>query len=290
MTSGGFPHDQVLLIGGSGMLGRAWRELLIARGIAFVAPSHAELDVTDPAHLDAFINRPGMLVIHCAAWTNVDGAETQPEAAEALNATAPAMLASRCAASRATLVHYSTDYVFDGSADMPWPTDAPRDPQSVYGRTKAQGEEAIEQSGCDCLILRTSWLYAPWGNNFVRTITRLGRSKPTLRVVSDQQGRPTSCQYLAQASLALIEKEARGIYHVADGGQCSWYEFACEIIRLDDSSCVVEPCTTAEFPRPARRPAYSVLDLSKTQALLERPAPPWQDNLASVMRQLETLT
>jgi dTDP-4-dehydrorhamnose reductase len=279
----------VLIIGAGGMLGRAWRELLASQGIAYLAPSRTELDITNLSHLEKWVTRKDQLIINCSAWTDVDGAESNPDGAMLLNAQGPKLLAARCEAVDARLVHYSTDYVFNGQATSPYTVDQPRDPLGVYGKTKAAGEQAIEETGCQYLIIRTSWLYAPWAKNFVRTIAKLGRSKPSLKVVHDQRGRPTSSQYLAAASLELIRQNVQGIAHVTDGGECTWYEFAKEILRLDGSSCVVEPCTTDEFPRPARRPAYSVLDLSLTEKLLG-PSPTWQSNLADVMRQLEPLT
>lgn len=280
-------QSEVLLIGGSGMLGRAWRELLASNRTAFTAPSHAELNITQPQQVKEHI-RKGQLVINCSAWTDVDGAEANLAGAMLLNHAAVDHLAKACAAAGAKLVHYSTDYVFSGQATTPYTIDQPRDPLGAYGQSKAAGEQAIEQSGCDHLIIRTSWLYAPWAKNFVRTITKLGRTKPTLKVVSDQRGRPTSSQYLAAASLKLIQRNAQGIYHVTDGGECSWHEFAKEIIRLDQSPCDVQPCSTAEFPRPAKRPAYSVLDLSRTEQHLGQ-SPDWTVNLARVMQQLEPL-
>jgi len=279
----------VLIIGAGGMLGRAWRELLASQGIAYLAPSRTELDITNLSHFEKWVTRKDQLIINCSAWTDVDGAESNPDGAMLLNALGPKLLAARCKAVDARLVHYSTDYVFNGQATSPYTVDQPRDPLGVYGKTKAAGEQAIEDAGCRHLIIRTSWLYAPWAKNFVRTIAKLGRSKPSLKVVHDQRGRPTSSQYLAAASLELIRQNILGIAHVTDGGECTWYEFAKEILRLDGSSCAVEPCTTDEFPRPARRPAYSVLDLSLTEKLLG-PSPTWQSNLADVMRQLEPLT
>src|SRR5262249_25819383 len=143
-----------------------------------------------------------------------------------------------------------------------------------------------QAAGGEHLLLRTSWLYAPWAKNFVRTILQLGKQKSSLRVVDDQVGRPTSAESLAALSLQLIDHDARGTFHVTDGGQCSWYEFAREILVLGNSSCKVEPCTSAEYPRPAKRPAYSVLDVSRIEALLG-PLPSWRDNLASVIRRAE---
>ncbi len=268
----------ILLLGGSGMLGRAWRELLTVHGIAFTAPSHAEFDLTAPPPLD----RRFRVVVNCAAYTNVDGCETEETLATRINATGPGQLAQRCREIGAVLIHYSSDYVFDGNAQTPYPTDAPRRPVSAYGRGKALAEELIVESNCDYLILRTSWLYAPWGKNFVLTIRDLARKLPVLNVVNDQRGRPTESRHLAAASLRLLEHDARGILHVTDGGQCSWWEFAGEIARLSHAPARILPCTTAQFPRPAPRPAYSVLDLTDTVNLLG-PMPPWQHNLAQAL-------
>lgn len=285
----GLTADAVLLIGSGGMLGRAWRELLTQRGVEFMAPTRSELDITRQDHIDKYITPATKWVINCAAWTDVDAAETDEDGATKLNAAGPALLAAACKKVNAKLVHYSTDYVFDGKATTPYAADEPRNALGAYGRSKAQGEAAIEAASCDYLIIRTSWLYAPWGKNFVRTIAKLGRVKETLSVVSDQRGRPTSCQHLAITSLGLIDQNAQGIFHVTDEGECSWYDFACEIIRLDKSSCKVGPCSTDQFPRPAKRPAYSVLDLSKTIHALGS-LPTWQQNLARAMNDLESIS
>ena len=222
--------SDILLISPDGMLGRAFTELLTQKQRAYDALSFPTLDITQPEHVERAVHSGIRYVVNCAAYTDVDAAETHEADALAVNASGVQLLAQRCKAVGALLVHYSTDYVFDGEARSPYRTDEPRNPQNAYGRTKARGEELLVASGCEHLILRTSWLYAPWGKNFVDTIARLGREKPYLRVVNDQRGRPTSARYLAQRSLELIEKKARGIYHVTDGGECSWYEFACAIV------------------------------------------------------------
>jgi len=278
-----------LLIGGLGMLGKAWSKLLEQRGIETTAPPHAELDVTDPVSIEKAIDARHPLVINCAAWTDVDGAESDEEAATRLNGNAAGYLADRCARTGATFVHYSTDYVFDGHATWPYKTDCPRNPIGAYGRSKATGEQLIEQSGCRFLLIRTSWLYAPWGRNFVRTMTNLMRRRPSVRVVTDQRGRPTSAEHLARVSLQLLNHQATGTYHVTDGGECTWHAFAAQIAQLIDSECEVEPCTSAQFPRPAPRPPYSVLDLTKTEKMIG-PMPPWQENLAVVIGRLESRT
>lgn len=184
------------------------------------------------------------------------------------------------------LVTYSTDYVFDGQAQRPYRTGEKRAPLNAYGRSKAVGEELLERSGGRWMNIRTSWLYAPWGNNFVRTIAKLLREKPSIKVVNDQRGRPTSAEHLAAATLAMIDAGATGHQHVTDGGECTWYEFAVEIGRLIAAPGKVEPCTSAEFPRPAKRPAYSVLDLTETEQLIGS-MPDWRANLAHVVKRME---
>jgi dTDP-4-dehydrorhamnose reductase len=276
----------IVIVGGKGMLGRAWRELLDRRGLDYVSLDLPELDITDAASIVRQIAPGTRTVINVAAYTNVDGAEEHEEQARAINATAVGHLAGRCGVIGATLVHYSTDYVFDGEASKPYTVDHPLDPVSAYGRTKAEGERQLQGADCGYLMIRTSWLYAPWANNFVRTIAKLARERESLKVVNDQRGRPTSAEHLAGATLGLLEKGARGVFHVNDGGECTWYEFARAIAGEVNPSCRVEPCRTEEFPRPARRPSYSVLDLAKTEKWLG-PMPHWKDNLADVLRRLE---
>lgn len=276
----------MLVLGSGGMLGRATLALLGARGVASRHADFPHFDTTDRASVERTIDGSCPLAINCAAYTDVDGAETDPQAAHAVNERGVALLAARCKAVGCTLVHYSTDYVFDGLGVSPYPTSHPRRPLNAYGRSKAAGEEALERSGADHLLARTSWLYAPWGKNFVRTIARIAASKPSLRVVDDQRGRPTSAEHLARLTLAMVEAGARGTHHLTDGGECTWFEFAQAIVRGRGLSAVVEPCTSAEFPRPALRPAYSVLDLSKSEALIG-PIQPWQRCLEEVLPRLE---
>jgi len=276
----------VIVVGALGMLGRAWRELLQQKGIPHTGLDLPELDITDTDSIAKHIQPGCKAVINCAAYTDVDGAEEHEPAALKLNAQAVKNLADRCKEIGAVLVHYSTDYVFDGQADSPYPTDHPRDPVNAYGRTKAKGEELIESSGCQYLLVRTSWLYAPWANNFVGTMIKLTAERDTLLVVNDQFGRPTSAQHLASASLSLLEKNARGAFHVTDAGECSWHGFACEIAKLSGNTCDIKPCGSSQFPRPASRPAYSVLDISKAEAIIGAMSN-WKHNLASVIEQME---
>jgi len=281
--------DRVLLISPDGMLGRAWAERLATHNVPHETVGYPQLDLTKASTLDAVDWSSYGAVINCSGWTDVDGAETREADATAVNGEGVGLLAQRCADAGASLVHYSTDYVFDGTSETPYATDHVRSPINAYGRSKAVGELAIEASGASHLIVRTSWLYAPWGGNFVRTMARLGAERESLRVVDDQRGRPTSAEHLASVSMALLAGPTRGTVHVTDGGECSWCGFARAIVADVNPSCVVDPCTTAEFPRPAPRPAFSVLDISKTEAVAG-PMPHWTENLSAVMAAMKRET
>lgn len=284
------PDTDILLVAPNGMLGRAWRELLEARGeekgdgprftVRFA--ERPDFDITDPASIRRHVTPDTDLVINCCAYTDVDGAEEHEDEATAVNGTGVGDLAQACKNAGALLVHYSTDYVFNGGATSPYPVDAPIEPVNAYGRSKAVGEQLIRESGCEHLILRTSWLYAPWGKNFVNTIAKYAKERDALKVVNDQRGRPTSCQHLAATSMKLIEANARGTFHTTDGGACTWHGFAKAIAAHANPSCNVNPCTSDEYPLPAKRPRYSVFDLSKTEALVG-PMPAWEDNLDAVL-------
>ena len=276
----------ILLVGDRGMLGRAFRELFDRAARAYQGFDLPDFDASDPAQVAAIFRKPWSALVNCAAYTNVDGAEEHEQVAMRGNAIAPGVLAEVCQRAGIPLLHFSTDYVFAGNAERPYPVDGSVQPLGAYGRTKAAGEAAILGSGAQHLIVRTSWLYAPWANNFVRTMAKLTRDKAALKVVNDQRGRPTSAEHLAKTALALLDRGATGTFHVTDGGECTWYEFTRAIAEKLGRTCTISPCTTAEFPRPAPRPAYSVLDLSKTEALLG-PMPDWRDNLASVLARLE---
>lgn len=275
----------VLLLGHGGMLGRAWKQLLDEQGVDYSCPSREELDLAQPQSIRRVLTPQFSLVINAAGYTNVDGCETDEAQATRINGEAVGHLARRCAELGAVLVHYSTDYVFDGRGSQPYRTDAPLAPLGAYGRGKAVGESLLQNSGCDYLLVRTSWLYASWGQNFVRTILRLASQRPTLRVVDDQRGRPTCAPQLAENCWRLLGLAARGTYHLSDGESCTWYELAQAVVELAGLDCQVEPCTTEEFPRPAPRPAYSVLDLSAAEAELG-PLPPWRENLQATLDEL----
>ncbi len=278
---------RVLVVGHRGMLGRAWCQLLQRQAIAHSGMDIDELDVTDPTQVAAISGYDA--IINCTGWTNVDGAEDHEAEATKLNGDAVGYLAARAKTIGAALIHYSTDYVFDGQAASPYTVDHERDPINAYGRSKAVGELQVQVADCDHLLIRTSWLYAPWGNNFVLTMLKLTKEKDTLKVVNDQRGRPTSAQHLAAVSLQLLQQGESGIFHVTDGGQCTWYEFTRKIAELAGHTCDIQPCTSDQFPRPAKRPAYSVLDLSRTEAVVG-PMPDWAVNLKSVLDGITGLT
>ena len=277
---------QVLLLGADGMLGRAWRALLEAADIPVTSCGRQACDLSDTRSIRAAIDSAPRLVVNCAAFSDVDGAESDEPQATAINGEAVGELARSCGEAGAGLIHYSTDYVFNGRATSAYRTDTPRDPINAYGRSKAVGEALLQASRCRFLLIRTSWLYAPWGKNFVRTIAKLARQRQTLQVVDDQRGRPTSVEHLARTTLWLHDRGTEGIHHVTDGGECTWYQFACRIGARVNPDCNIEPCTSSQFPRPATRPAFSVLDLAETEAIAG-PMPHWTANLDKVLDRLE---
>jgi dTDP-4-dehydrorhamnose reductase len=277
---------EVLLVASRGMLGRALASALDRAGRAFRAVDRPALELADPASMRAQIGAETRVVLNCAAYTDVDGAEVHEREARVVNALGPGLLAERCREVGAKLVHFSTDYVFDGRARAPYAVDHPIAPMSAYGRTKAEGEARVREATPDHLIVRTSWLYAPWGKNFVRTIAKLGRERASLRVVDDQRGRPSSAEQLARTTLALLDAGARGTFHATDGGECTWFDLATAIAARVSPGCRVEPCATEEFPRPAPRPPYSVLDVEGTEQLVG-PLVPYEDELRSVLARLE---
>ena len=284
-------RGRVLLISPDGMLGRAWKAVLVKEGVPHDEVVFPGFDLTRPEHVERAVTRSHAWVVNCSAFTDVDGAEQKEDAARLVNGTGVGNLTKRCGEVGATLVHYSTDYVFNGEASSPYPVDAPHDPVNAYGRSKAVGERLLIDSGIPHLLVRTSWLYAPWANNFVRTIARFSRERPELKVVADQRGRPTSSEELARATYGLMGAGAAGpgvagIFHVTDGGECTWFDFASRVAARTNPSCRVVPCTTAEFPRPAKRPRYSVLDLTKTERILG-PMKPWERNVDDVLDRLE---
>ena len=249
------------------------------------------LDITNPEAVElCFTQNDIDVCINCAAYTAVDKAEDEPELASLINTFAPKILAETCLRHNATLIHISTDYVFDGLAEEPYPVDAPMHPKSVYGSTKAEGEQLIRMSGCNYLIVRTAWLYSSTGKNFLKTMLTLADTLSEINVVNDQKGCPTYAPDLAQAIVNLIGLYGTGpvheTFHFTNEGQITWYEFACTIMELAGKQCRVNPITTDQFPTKARRPAYSVLDLGKIKQVTGMSIPYWKDSLEKCIKEL----
>lgn len=265
------------------------RETLIRLGGEGVDFSTVFLDITDLSAVRELVRRERVdAIVNCAAFTNVDAAESQPEIAELLNVTAPENLALAMRESGGLLVHVSTDYIFGGEAyDGPIPEDRAAAPLGVYGRTKWEGEEAVRRTGCRHVILRSAWLFSEFGKNFVRTMLRLTAERPQIKVVDDQRGTPTYARDLASAIMVVLDKPVPGVYHYTDEGECTWYEFACEIAELaGHTSCEILPCRSDEFPSPVRRPAYSVLDKSRIKAAFGLDVPAWPDSLRKCLKNI----
>jgi dTDP-4-dehydrorhamnose reductase len=283
--------DSILITGGRGMLAHALAAALQKRGHESFSASRADCDVADPAQVAALFDRlRPTLVLNCAAYTKVDQAEKEPDLADRANGEGPRVLADACRRSGAALVHFSTDYVFDGSSRRPWRADDPVNPQSAYGRGKLLGERAIRQNPpARWLILRTAWLYGPNGPNFVQTMLNVARGGKPLKVVNDQVGSPTYTMDLAEATLDLLDRGAQGVYHVANAGQTSWFDFARAIFEEWGLTPDLKPTTSAEWkatkPDSATRPAYSVFDLTALTNILGRPMRPWRDALRAYHEQ-----
>jgi dTDP-4-dehydrorhamnose reductase len=287
---------KILLTGKNGQLGWELQHSLGSFG-QLIAPDRALLNLADPDSIIRTLRdvRPDF-IINPAAYTAVDKAESEPALAEAVNGIAPGILAEEARALGAVLVHYSTDYVFDGSKTAPYTEDNTPSPQNIYGRSKLAGENAIRVSGCKHLILRTSWVYGVHGGNFIKTILRLARERDELRIVSDQYGAPTWARDLAQATLAALncwqkkdwDDSLGGLYHLTAAGRTSWHHYAEEILRLArqyDAALAAKPLdiraiSTQEFPTPAKRPANSVLASDKIHESFGIALPEWQVSLA----------
>jgi dTDP-4-dehydrorhamnose reductase len=272
---------KVLITGAGGMLGQDVRRVGELCGHEVVALDRAALDVTDAAAVEAaFAEHRPDTAINCVAWTDVDGAETAEADALALNSDAARNVAAAAAQVGASVVLPSTDYVFDGTGDRPYVESDPTSPQSAYGRTKLAGEQATAAANPRHFVVRTSWLFGTGGGNFVETMLKLGAERDALTVVHDQVGSPTYTPHLADGLLRLAATEDHGVHHMSGAGQCSWYEFAREIFDRAGVECNVTPVTTAEFPRPAPRPAYSVLGSERARPI---DLPDWHDGLRTYL-------
>jgi dTDP-4-dehydrorhamnose reductase len=276
---------RLLVTGAAGMLGR---DVVAAAGEAgheAVALARADLDITDPDAVRAAVRaaRPDA-VINCAAWTDVDGAESAEEQATAVNGAGAGNVAQVAAETGALLVHVSSDYVFDGTAGEPYREDAPTGPQGAYGRSKLAGERAVAAAGGRAAIVRSAWLFGPHGRNFVDTMRRLGAEREEIAVVDDQVGCPTYTGHLAPALIEIAERRTTGVLHVAGSGRASWFDLALATFDETGLHCRVKPQTTAELGRPAPRPAFSVLASSRADA---PKLPHWRAGLRAHLARVE---
>lgn len=277
---------KVLLIGALGMLGRDLQPILSDRH-EVIGRDMEDLDITDPVQTEKEIRllRPEM-VINAAAFTDVDGCESQRGRAFSVNADGAGHVARGCRSAGSRLIHLSTDYVFDGTFQVPYSEEVRPNPMNVYGESKLQGEKAVQEAEGNHLILRTAWLYGKHGKNFVDTILRLASQQEELRVVDDQRGSPTFTRDLSQAIAQLLDKEVRGILNVTNSGSCTWFEFARKILEmrkpLSDRLRLI-PISSGELARPAPRPANSVLDCSRFEKLTGSKMRPWEEALQAYL-------
>jgi dTDP-4-dehydrorhamnose reductase len=291
---------KILLTGARGQLGRELASVLGATH-EVVATDRSTLDLADAARITAVVRRVEPdLVVNAAAYTAVDRAESEPHLAGAVNAVGPGLLAAAAAEVGAAIIHYSTDYVFDGRARAPYRPDDVTRPLSVYGATKLEGEGRVLASDAVALVLRTSWVFSAFGRNFMTSMLRLATEREELRVVDDQHGRPTWARHLAAATARIVDHGpddppfggARGVHHLAgSGGACTWYTFAAHIIRsagIEPAPRLV-PITTAEYPLPATRPAYGVLDCSSATDALGVTLPDWRHAVAEALVEMPGL-
>lgn len=271
-----------LITGSNGQLGTELAKLLPQAILTDVA----DLDITDETAVKAYVKAHNVdTIINCAAYTAVDKAEDDEDLAAKININGPRNLAK----SGAKVVHISTDYVFDGSAHKPYQPEDEAHPVSVYGKTKLAGEQEVLKYAEQAIIIRTAWLYSPYGNNFVKTMRRLGEERENLNVVADQIGTPTYAADLATAIVRILPQmsaENKGVYHFTNEGVCSWYDFARKIMELSELNCKVNPIPSSAYPTKAKRPFYSVLDKSKIKQTFNLEIQHWEEGLKQCLKQL----
>jgi dTDP-4-dehydrorhamnose reductase len=277
----------VLVTGVSGQLGFDVVDALKAKGHEAVGVGRSELDITDESAVSSFVrNLNPEAIIHCAAYTNVDAAETDQEGAYKVNALGTKYLAEAAKLVDAKMAYVSTDYVFDGAGTEPYEVDHPTKPLGVYGETKLVGEKLLRETLEKYFIVRTAWVYGINGNNFVKTMLKLGQDRKELGVVYDQVGSPTYTVDLAKFLVELIDSEKYGVYHASNDGVCSWHEFAVEIFQQAGMDVQVNPLTSEQFPRPAARPKYSVLSKKRLEEEGFTPMRDWKEALSDYLKEL----
>ena len=284
---------RILVTGSDGQLGNCLRLASAKSSNTYIFTDVDDIDITDAEAVSLGVKANDFnVIVNCAAFTDVERAESQEDIAALINGRAVAHLAQAAKETGATLIHISTDYVFDGTANKPLSEDAPTGPHSAYGRTKLLGEQAIEKSGCKALIIRTAWLYSEFGRNFVKTMLRLTSERDEVKVVADQIGSPTYARDLAEIIVHIIDTESfkgrEGIYHFTDEGVCSWFDLAKMTAEIaGNTRCRVTPCHSSEYPSAVDRPAYSVLDKSKIKATFGIDIPYWVDALRKCISNIQ---
>lgn len=289
---------KVLITGANGQLGRMLAKASAGTVNEYIftdlesdeARGILSLDMTDSAAVEAFVGERQIdVIVNCASYTAVDMAEDEATQADLINNAAVASLADCAKKHNAVLIHISSDYVFDGTSNIPYTEDSPLSPLSVYGKTKADSEKAVMASGCRYIIFRTSWLYSTEGKNFVRRILEKSAEMPELKVIFDQVGSPTYAPDLASLICHVIEEnllDRTGLYNYSNEGVCSWYDFAYEICLQAGHLCDIRPCHTADYPRKASRPHFSVLDKTKVKDTFSIEIPHWKDSLMVFMNEM----
>lgn len=277
---------KILVTGAEGQLGTDLVKILKVTGYDVLGMGKSELDITNEKKVHHIVSslKPD-IIIHCAAYTQVDKAEAEPDYAYLINGIGTRNITLAAERIGAKLVYISTDYVFDGSATLPYHEFSPVSPINVYGSSKLAGEMMVRDFHSRFFIVRTSWVFGVKGNNFVKTMIQLSKEKEQLKVVNDQIGSPTYTVDLCNCIMQLVESDKYGIYHVSNSGSCSWFEFAREIFSQTQNNIKLEPCTTEEFPRPAKRPKYSVLDHMGLRINAFDPMPDWKDGLTRFLLQ-----
>jgi dTDP-4-dehydrorhamnose reductase len=289
----------ILVTGSNGQLGSELKNHLKKLSKIVFFTDIDELDICNIQSVREFVTKSDIdIIINCAAYTAVDKAEEDSLTAMRVNGQAPGILATVARESESLLIHISTDYVFDGNSHLPYKEDDIVSPTSVYGQTKLAGELAVQNSGCRFIIIRTSWLYSSFGNNFVKTILRLASEKESLNVVFDQVGTPTYAADLARSIYEIIlqynhsnntNEKINEVFHFSDEGVCSWYDFAKEIVSYQEMDCKILPVTSDKFPSKTKRPSYSVLDKGKIKATFGLEIPHWRSSLICCLNILNKL-
>lgn len=284
----------ILVTGANGQLGHEMQRVAKSSNHNYiftdVADGYEKLDITNIEDIRNMVKNNNVdIIVNCAAYTNVDKAESDYDTANLINNTAAGNLATAMKEAGGTLIHISTDYVFQGDRNTPCQEDWTTNPLGVYGKTKLAGEAAIATTGCNSIIIRTAWLYSQWGKNFVKTMQSLTATHDTLKVVFDQVGTPTFAGDLADTIAHIIntgQTNKTGIYHFSNEGVCSWYDFAKMICKLSGNTCDISPCYSKEFPSPVKRPHFSVLDKKKIKETFGIKVPYWTDSLEVCIKQL----